>query len=92
MGLFDVLFQIFEPALREVDAQKTGGKVFRAIDSGLNTAQNNYNNKLKNIESYKKGMNNLSDRELAKICKDTSSDSMKRVAAAQILRERGVVK
>ena len=57
MGLFDVLFQIFEPALREVDAQKTGGKVFRAIDSGLNTAQNNYNNKLKNIESYKKGMN-----------------------------------
>ena len=92
MGLFDVLFQIFEPALREVDAQKTGGKVFRAIDSGLNTAQNNYNNKLKNIESYKKGMNNLSDRELAKICKDTGNDSMKRVAAAQILRERGVVK
>lgn len=92
MGLFDVLFQIFEPVLREVDAKKTGGKVFGAIDSGLNTAQNNYNKKLKSIDSYKRTLNSYSDRSLAEICKNSNNDPMKRVAASQILRERGIIK
>lgn len=92
MGFLDVLFGIAESGLREVDAKKTGGKVFGVVDAELNKAADNYSRKLKNIDSYKRNLIYRSDRELAEICKDSNNDSMKRVAASQILRERGVIK
>jgi hypothetical protein len=92
MGFLDVLFGIAEAGLREVDAKKTGGKVFGAVDSGMNKAIGNYNTKLKNIDSYKRTLNNRSDRELAEICKNSNNNAMQRVAASQILKERGAIK
>ena len=92
MGFLDVLFGIAESSLIDLDAKKTGGKVFGVVDSQVNKAMGNYNAKIKSIDSYKRTLNSYSDRALAEICKNSNNDSMKRVAASQILRERGVIK
>lgn len=89
MGILEALFGIFEPALRQVDAEKTGGKIFGTIDNKMGEIQNDYNRKVSNVESYKKRFQGYPNNRLAEIAKNGNNSFEMRTGAMEVLKERG---
>lgn len=91
MGLADILFSMGEAILRKLDRKTTGGKIFDVVDSQIDKMQDKCDKQLDEIEKYKRRLQGYSDKKLVEICKDSNCIKEKRIAAMEILKEKGLI-
>lgn len=92
MDILDTLFGMFEMALRKLDNEKTGGKIFGTLESKAAENQEKYEEKLREIEKHKKSIEGYPNNKLVEICKNENNTRTLRVAAMEILKQRGAIK
>ena len=91
MGLADILFSMGEAILRELDRKTTGGKIFDVVDNQIDKMQDKCDKQLDEIEKYKRSLQSYSDKKLVEICRDSNCIKEKRIAAMEILTEKGLI-
>lgn len=91
MGLADILFSMGEAILRELDRKTTGGKIFDVVDDQIDKMQDKCDKKLDEIEKYKRSLQGYSDKKLVEIYRDSNCIKEKRIAAMEILKEKGLI-